>query len=73
MTLEPHAFMTTMKKRIVFTNEDKALLKLQSDWGKQIAADMAEHFYSYLGRDVEMNAIMNAKEGRIHRLRENFI
>ncbi len=73
MTLEPHAFMTTMEKRIVFTNEDKALLKSQSDWGKKIAADMAEHFYSYLGRDVEMNAIMNAKEGRIHRLRETFI
>ncbi len=73
MTLEPHAFMTTMEKRIVFTNEDKALLKLQSDWGRRIAADMAEHFYSYLGRDVEMNAIMNAKEGRIHRLRETFI
>jgi hypothetical protein len=73
MTLQPHEFMTTMEKRIVFTNEDKALLKSQSDGGKKIAADMAEHFYSYLGRDVEMNAIMNAKEGRIHRLRETFI
>jgi hypothetical protein len=36
MTLEPHAFMTTMEKRIVFTNEDKALLKSQSDWGKKL-------------------------------------
>ena len=73
MTLEPHAFMTTMEKRVVFTGEDKALLKSNSEWGKSIASDMADHFYSYLGRDPEMDAIMNAKEGRIHRLRETFV
>jgi len=73
MTLESQAFMTTMKKRVVFTNEDKALLKANSDWGKEIGSEMADHFYLYLGRDVEMNAIMNYKEGRMHRLRETFI
>ena len=73
MSLEPHAFMTTMEKRVVFTNEDKALLKSESNWGKEIASEMADHFYAYLGRDAEMDAIMGAKEGRIHRLRETFV
>jgi hypothetical protein len=73
MALQPQTFMATMEKRVVFTNEDKALLKSNADWGKEIASEMADHFYSYLGRDAEMNAIMNDKEGRIHRLRETFI
>ena len=73
MSLEPHAFMTTMEKRVVFTNEDKYILKSESNWGKEIAPIMADHFYAYLGRDAEMDAIMSAKEGRIHRLRETFI
>jgi hypothetical protein len=73
MTLEPHAFMGTMEKRMSFTNEDKALLKGQADWGKEIAPEMADHFYTYLGRDPEMDAIMNAKEGRMHRLHETFV
>jgi hypothetical protein len=34
---------------------------------------MADCFYEYLGRDAEMNAILNASEGRIHRLRETFV
>jgi hypothetical protein len=73
MALNSHEFMGTMERRLVFTSEDKALLKANGDWGKGIAPEMAEHFYAYLGRDVDMNAIMNAKEGRIHRLRETFI
>lgn len=73
MTLEPHTFMTTMEKRVALTNEDKALLKSQADWGKAIACDMADHFYAYLGRDAQMNGIMNAKEGRMHRLHETFV
>jgi hypothetical protein len=73
MTLDAHAFMATMEKRVGFTNEDKVLLKANLDWGKEIAPEMADHFYSYLGRDAEMDAIMNQKEGRIHRLRETFI
>ncbi len=73
MTLEPHAFMDTMEKRVSFTPEDKAVLKSNSDWGLQVAPDMANHFYDYMGRDAEMSAILNASEGRIHRLRETFI
>lgn len=73
MALDAHAFMTKMEKRVGFSSEDKAILKSQADWGKEIAPDMADHFYAYLGRDPEMDAIMNAKEGRSHRLRETFI
>jgi hypothetical protein len=73
MVLDSHAFMRTMEKRVSFSNEDKALLKSNADWGKEIASEMADHFYDYLGRDAEMDAIMNNKEGRMHRLRETFI
>jgi len=73
MTLDSHAFMTIMEKRVGFTNEDKTLLKSHAEWGKAIAPKMAEHFYDYLGRDPEMNAIVNDKEGRSERLRETFI
>lgn len=73
MALDPHTFMATMEKRIGFTSEDKNLLNSQADWGLAIAAEMADHFYAYLGRDPEMNTILNATEGRIHRLRETFI
>lgn len=73
MALEPHKFMTTMEQRVSFTDEDKALLKAQAAWGKEIASEMADHFYDYLGRDPEMDALVNAKEGRSHRLRETFV
>ena len=73
MAIEPQAFMSTLEKRVCLTAEDKALLKSEADWGKQIAPEMAEHFYSYLGRDEEMKSILNTSEGRIHRLRETFI
>jgi hypothetical protein len=73
MTLNPHDFMATMEKRMSFTDEDKALLKSQANWGQQIASEMAVHFYAYLGRDPEMNAILNQTEGRIHRLHETFV
>lgn len=72
MTLDAHAFMETMVKRISFTDEDKAILKENANWGKEIAPEMADHFYAYLGRDPEMSEILNAKEGRMHRLRETF-
>jgi hypothetical protein len=62
-----------MEKRIGFTEEDKTLLKSNADWGKEVAPEMADHFYTYLGRDPEMNAILNEKEGRAHRLRETFV
>lgn len=73
MALDSHVFMTTMEKRVGFSNEDKALLQSNADWGKDIAPKMADYFYEYLGRDSEMDAIMNQKEGRAHRLRETFV
>ncbi len=73
MSIEPQAFMSTLEKRVCLTAEDKTLLKSEADWGRQIAPDMAEHFYAYLGRDEDMNSILNATEGRIHRLRETFV
>ncbi|MGB6014048.1 MAG: protoglobin domain-containing protein [Nodosilinea sp.] len=46
---------------------------LFADWGLEIAPEMADYFYEYLGRDAEMNAILNESEGRTHRLRETFV
>lgn len=73
MSLNPHDFMSKMTFRIDFNSEDKSVLQDNSDWGLGIAREMADHFYTYLGRDPEMNAILNASEGRIHRLHETFI
>ncbi|WP_034936271.1 protoglobin domain-containing protein [Gloeocapsa sp. PCC 73106] len=71
--LNPQEFMKKMEDRMLFGAEDKAVLKANVDWGQEIAPEMADHFYSYLGRDPEMDAILNAAEGRIHRLRETFV
>jgi hypothetical protein len=73
MTVEPNVFMKTMERRIGLTSEDKSVLKSNADWGLENASIMADHFYAYLGRDEEMNAILNKTEGRIHRLHETFI
>ncbi|NEP21862.1 protoglobin domain-containing protein [Moorena sp. SIO3I6] len=73
MSLDPQEFMTKMEKRVNLTNEDKVLLKSQADWGKEIASEMADHFYTYLGNDEEMDAIMKEKEGRMERLRVTFV
>jgi len=73
MVLDPNAFMTTMEKRISFSETDKALLQANAAWGTSIAKEMADVFYAYLARDEEMNAILTAKEGRMHRLNETFI
>lgn len=73
MTLNSYAFMDTLKKRIGFTDEDQSILHSQADWAKEIAPEMADHFYTYLGQDAEMNAILNSTEDRIHRLRETFV
>lgn len=73
MALDPNQFMDLMKKRMVFTEEDQSTLKAQEAWGLEIAPEMAEVFYDYLGADEEMNAILNATEGRVHRLRETFV
>lgn len=73
MVLDPQAFMATMAKRIAFTDVDKGILQANATWGKSIAKEMADVFYAYLARDDEMNAILTAKEGRMHRLNETFI
>lgn len=73
MALEPQAFLGTIETRIGFTSEDKVLLAANADWGKSIASEMADHFYAYMERDADMSAILNAKEGRMHRLRETFV
>ncbi|MTJ14035.1 hypothetical protein FJR11_15880 [Anabaena sp. UHCC 0187] len=67
------AFMTTMENRFGFTAEDKSILKANAAWGEEIAAEMAEHFYGYLGRDAEMNGILNSTEGRMQRLKDTFV
>lgn len=73
MALDPHTFMSKMEARMDFHNPDKELLSNHADWGLEIAPEMSDHFYNYLGRDPEMNEILNASEGRIHRLKETFI
>ncbi|WP_413173108.1 protoglobin domain-containing protein [Anabaena azotica] len=73
MAIDPLAFMSTLEQRMEFTSEDKSILKLNAEWGLTIAPEMADHFYTYLGRDAEMNAILNQTEGRIHRLHQTFI
>ncbi len=73
MSLDSTAFMSKMATRISFTDADKALLKANAAWGSSIALSMAKVFYAYLARDPEMNEILNAKEGRMHRLNETFI
>lgn len=73
MTLEPQTFLKTLENRVGFSSEHKALLQSNAEWGKQIAPEMADHFYTYLGRDAEMSAILSGTEGRMHRLRETFV
>jgi len=73
MNFKSDTFMATIENRVVFTSKDKVLLKAKADWGKDIAPEMAGYFYLYLSHDAEMNAIMNDKEGRVHRLHETFI
>jgi hypothetical protein len=73
MALDAYEFMSRMIRRTEFNSEDKARLKAGADWGLKVAPEMADHFYAYLGRDPEMQTILNASEGRIHRLRETFV
>lgn len=73
MSLEPKAFMSKMVSRIGFSTDDRTVLQSNASWGLEIAPEMADYFYEYLGRDPEMSAILNESEGRIHRLRETFV
>ncbi|MEA5582609.1 protoglobin domain-containing protein [Nodularia harveyana UHCC-0300] len=73
MTMDSLAFLKTLEQRVSLTSEDKSILQANAAWGLEIAPAMADHFYAYLGRDSEMNAILNQNEGRVHRLHETFI
>jgi hypothetical protein len=73
MTLNPREFLKTIKNRMDFDNNDQVILTSYADWGKTIAPEMADYFYNYLGNDEEMNAIINAVEGRVQRLHHTFI
>ena len=73
MSLQPKEFMSKMVSRIDFNADDKKVLQSTAAWGLEIAPEMADYFYEYLGRDAEMSAILNESEGRIHRLRETFV
>jgi len=73
MAIEPAVFMEKMVQRVQLADADKALLAAEASWGKDVAPQMADIFYDHLGRDEEMNAILNATEGRVHRLRETFV
>ncbi len=72
MNLDPYAFLSTLKQRANFTEEDKALLKSHADWGVLIAADMSNAFYAYLERDEEMKGILHQSEERMQRLHKTF-
>jgi hypothetical protein len=73
MTLDPHTFLSTLEKRTGLTSEDKDLLKSHADWGAKVSSEMADHFYAYLERDPEMDAILHDGQGRRHRLHETFM
>ncbi|MEA5450036.1 protoglobin domain-containing protein [Leptolyngbya sp. CCNP1308] len=73
MSLQPNEFMSKMVSRIDFNADDRTVLQTNAVWGLEIAPEMADYFYQYLGRDAEMSAILNESEGRIHRLRETFV
>ncbi|MFQ3583644.1 MAG: protoglobin domain-containing protein [Cyanobacteriota bacterium] len=72
MTIEPLKLLETLARRVQLEQADKEALQGASNWGKQIASQMADVFYSYLGRDEEMNQILNGSEGRLQRLHKTF-
>jgi len=73
MSLEPHSFLLKLIDRVALSEADRALLKANTAFGQSIAGEMADEFYNYLGRDAEMNGILHAREGSIHRLHETFV
>ncbi|MCU0523580.1 MAG: protoglobin domain-containing protein [Elainella sp. Prado103] len=73
MALSASQMMEKVVQRVNFTTDDQQILKQQADWGLRVAPEMADAFYAYLGKDTEMSTILNASEGRMHRLRETFV
>ncbi len=72
MAIEPLQLLETLARRVQLEQSDKEILQASAAWGKQVAPQMADVFYSYLGRDEEMNQILNASEGRLQRLHKTF-
>jgi hypothetical protein len=73
MAINANEMMTKMVNRVEFSEQDKQTLSSHADWASTIASSMADAFYSYLGNDPEMSSIINASEGRVHRLRATFV
>ncbi|MGK7945251.1 MAG: protoglobin domain-containing protein [Microcystaceae cyanobacterium] len=73
MSLNPTAFMKETESRMLFTDADKAILKSYASWGEEIAEEMSEHFYDYLKRDEEMNAMISEPPERMPRLQKTFV
>ncbi|MGK7944123.1 MAG: protoglobin domain-containing protein, partial [Microcystaceae cyanobacterium] len=73
MALNASEFMQKMENRMIFSNEDKATLKSYAEWGNKVAPEMADHFYAYLQRDEEMNAMISEPPERMERLHKTFI
>lgn len=48
MSLKSCKFLPKMPDLISFNDTDNSLLKFLSDWGKEIALEVAEQFYDYL-------------------------
>jgi hypothetical protein len=73
MSLNPSEFMKTTADRMFFSDQDKSLLKSYAAWGETVAAEMSDHFYHYLQRDAEMNAIISDPPERMPRLQQTFV
>ncbi|MBD2102989.1 protoglobin domain-containing protein [Leptolyngbya sp. FACHB-261] len=73
MSIDAQTLLIALKTRTGFSADHQALLKENTDWALALAPDMANHFYEYLGRDPEMNSVLNKKEGSMHRLHSTFV
>jgi len=70
MAIQSSDLLQILISRTGFSDQDKAILQQNADWGSAIAKDMSESFYGYLDRDSEMAAVI-AKHNR-QRLGETF-
>lgn len=72
MSVEPVEFLNLMKQRMLFDDQDKAILQSYVDWGKEIAPEMTDCFYGFLERDQDMAQILHKSQGRMERLQKTF-
>lgn len=70
MAIQSSDLLQILISRTGFSDQDKAILQQNADWGSTIAKDMSEFFYGYLDQDSEMAAVI-AKHNR-QRLGETF-